>query len=240
MRYMLTILGLVLRLLSFGQALSELEMRLRLIDNPGEFKYDTNGFSMLPKIDHFCDNENQNQLEYYHVGDLNGDGLNDLIYSTPCKPYRQTGIFLNAGHTFKKIHNSPGGLVSIEKRTSSTIIHILKSAWGCDYFSEYIAITVDTASNVTKNTIAFEANTKIKLGTRLKVAKVVGTIRATPEINDVSKKDTCRNQIIKGNQITRIDKFKDIIQLNRVGSWWLVLYQQNKERSWIGWMKMNK
>lgn len=240
MRYTLTILVLMLRLLSSGQTLSDLDKRLRLLDNHPEFKYDTSGFSMLPKIDYFCDNENQNQWDYYHVGDWNSDGLNDLIYSGPCKPYGQTGIFLNTGHAFKKIHNYPGGLVSIEKRTSSTIIHILKTACCCDSYSEYIAVTIDTASNVTKNTIAFEANTKVTLGTRLTVVKVVGTIRATPEINDVSKMDSCRNQIIKGNQITRIENFKDIIQLNRVGSWWLVLYPQNKERSWIGWMKINK
>lgn len=226
--------------LSFGQTLSDLEQRLQLLDSLSEFKYDTTGFSMLPKIDHFCDNENQNPWDYYHVADLNSDGLNDLIYSGPCKPYGQTGIFLNTGQAFKRVHNYPGTLVSIEKRTSSTIIHILKTACCCDYYSEYIAVTIDTTSNVTKNTIAFEANTKIKLGMRLRYSKVIGTLRTTPKTNDIIKKDPCNGQIVKGNQITRIENFKDIIQLNRVGSWWLVLYPQNKERSWIGWIKINK
>jgi hypothetical protein len=69
---------------------------------------------------------------------------------------------------------------------------------------------------------------------------VVGVLRTTPELNDMTKKDSCRNQILKGNHVTRIQKFTDIIQLNEVGPWWLVLYQQNQERSWIGWMKMSK
>ncbi len=240
MKYLLTLLIIGAAVLSHGQTLTELHQRLKLLQRPLGFKHDTTGFSSLPKFNYFCDNQNSNKSDYYHVIDLNEDGIKDLIYSGPCKPYGQTRIFFNNGEAFKKVHSYPGELVSIEKKSSMTVINILKKACCCDYYSEYIQLTIDPASNVIKNIIAFGADTKIKLNARPKVVKVVGVIRTTPELNDIVKKDSCRNQTLKGNHVTRIHKFTDIIQLNEVGTWWLVLYKQNQERSWIGWMKMSK
>lgn len=240
MRYVLTIWFLMLWLLSNGQTLSDIDGRLRLLDNPAAFTNDTTGFAKLPKIDFFCDNGNDNPWDYYHVMDLNSDGLNDLIYSGPCKPIGQTAIFLNKSGTFKKIFNYPGELVSVEKRLSSFVVHIFRRAVGCDFYSEYIAISIDSTSNFTKNTISLGAGTKIKLGSRLKREKVVGILRTTPEVNDMNRRDPCGKQVVKGNHLVRIQNFKEIIQLSRVGPWWLVLYPLNKERSLIGWMKMNE
>jgi hypothetical protein len=239
MKYWVTILILSLTVFSFGQSLSDISKRLSLLESRVGFKHDTTGFSSLPKFDYVCDNESQNKSDYYHVTDLNNDGLNDLIYSGPCKPYDQTGIFLNDGSRFKRVYNYPGKIISIDKGTSTTIINILKEACCCDYYSDYIEVTIDHESKIAKNIITFEANTKISLGNKLKSVKVVGTIRTAPEINNVAKKDDCRNEIIKGNQLIRSEEFRNIVQLNKVGSWWLVLYQENKEKSWIGWIKMN-
>jgi len=240
MRYLLTILTIGITFPSHGQTLTDLHNRLKYLQSPPTFKHDTTGFSAMPKFDFFCDNENPNKSDYYHVVDLNNDGIKDLIYSGPCKPYGQTRIFFNTGKTFKKAHSYPGEIVSIEKKSSLTVINILKNACCCDYYSEFIQITIDSVSNIRKNIIAFGADTKIKLNARPKIVKVVGVLRTTPELNDVTKKDSCRNQTLKGNHVTRIQKFTDIVQLNEDGSWWLVLYQQNQERSWIGWMKMSK
>ena len=239
MRYVFTILILVLRLASFGQTLSDIDNRLRLLENRTDFKYDTTGFSALPKIDFFCDNGNQNPWDYYHVVDLNGDGLNDLIYSGPCKPEGQTGIFLNTAKGFKKLFNYPGELVHIDQNKSTKVVHIFRTACCCNFYSEYIAVSIDSLSNVSKNIISFGAETNVKIGTRLRKQKVVGVLRTTPEVNDLLKKDPCGKQSIKGNHVARIQNFKDVIQLSKSGSWWLVLYPLNKERSLIGWMKIN-
>jgi hypothetical protein len=240
MKYLLTILVVGLAVHSHGQKLTELHQRLKFLEDRRDFQHDTTGFSTLPRFDNFCDNDNSTESDYYHVADLNSDGIKDLIYSGPCKPYGQTRVFLNTGKSFKKAYSFPGQLVSLEDKSGVTVMNILKEACCCDYYSEFIQVTIDGASNVTKNIIAFAAKTKIKLNTKPKVVKVVGVIRTTPEVNDTNKKDSCRNQILKGNHVTRIHKFTDIIQLSEVGPWWLVLYQQNHERSWIGWMKMSK
>ncbi len=239
MKYVLTILLTGLTVLAYGQTLTDVDRRLRLLEARVPFEHDTTGFSSLPKFDYFCDNENQNTSDYYHVVDLNNDGLKDLIYSGPCMPYGQTGIFLNSGVSFRKIHNYPGEIVSIDKRPSKTIINILKVPCCCDHYTEYIEVTVDDSSNVTKHIITFTKNTKLTLGSKLRAVTVVGTIRTSPVIDDVAKKDDCRDVIIRGNQLIRLTKFSNIIQLSRAGSWWLVLYPETKERSWIGWMRFN-
>jgi len=94
-------------------------------------------------------------------------------------------------------------------------------------------------SQVTKHTILFGPTTKITIGGRLKQEKVVGMIRTTPQVNDEVKRNECNTAVRKGNQLTRIEEFKNIVQLNKYGDWWLVLYQENGEKSWIGWMRLN-
>ncbi len=237
MKLWLTILILGHVAISHGQTLEALRARLLLLENAGDFRFDTTGFSKLPKIDYRCDNKNTSLADFYHVIDLNHDGMSDLIYSGPCAPENQTGIFLNTGRAFRKVYDNPGKILSIESSKNKTIINILKEACCCEFFSQYTEVVIDENSGVARNTIVFGAKTRISVSSRLKEDKVMGTLRTTPHVNDAIKRDECNNTV-KGNQLTRIRDFKDVIQLNRTGPWWLVLYRENSERSWIGWMKL--
>ncbi|HEX6223554.1 MAG TPA: hypothetical protein VFZ52_04050 [Chryseolinea sp.] len=238
-RYCLTILLVVLTMLVYAQPLTDIGKRLGYLEKQNDFRYDTTGFSSLPKFDYRCDNANANRWDYFHVTDLNQDGLDDLIYSGPCIANTQTGIFLNTGRVFKKVYDYPGKILSIEKSPSATTINILKDAGGCEDYSQYTELSIDTKSQVTKNTILFGPKTKITVAARLRQEKVVGMIRTTPQINDVIKRNECNTAVLKGNQLTRIEEFKDVVQLNKFGEWWLVLYPENREKSWIGWMRLN-
>jgi hypothetical protein len=238
-RYGLTIGIATLTAVSYAQPLTDIAKRLKLLEEQPEFIYDVSGFSSLPKLDYHCDNENQNKSDYYHVVDLNNDGLKDLIYSGPCAPYYQTAIFINTGRVFRKLYDNPGKITSLEKDTSSTIINIFKEACCCEFYSQYIQLTINNKSQLGRNTIVFGAQTKITVGTRLREEKVVGTLRTTPHVNDVLKRNECNDAVVRGNQLKRIYDFSNIIQLNKVGPWWLVLYPESSERSWVGWMKLN-
>jgi hypothetical protein len=219
------------------QTFTQLRERLTLLQTPPQFTFDTTGFSSLPRIDYRCDNKNAHPSKYYHVVDLNRDGRKDLIYSGPCEKASHTAIFLNTGRSFKKIYENVGKLVSIDISDSSVKVHVFKEACCCDFFSQYTEVIVDDRSRVGRNTIVFGADTKISVASRFKKDKVMGTLRTTPVVNDVIKRNDCNNTV-KGNQLTRIHDFKDIIQLNKAGGWWLVLYPETGERSWIGWMKL--
>lgn len=236
MKLSFTILILGWATLTYGQKFDGLRNRLRLLQK-SDFTYDTTGFSSLPRIDYRCDNKNKNRNDYYHVVDLNGDGRKDLIYSGPCDGVVQTGIFLNTGRVFRKVYDNLGKVVSVETAGSKTSIHIFKEGKRCDFFSQYTEVTIDEKSQMTRNTIVFGAQTKILIASRFKEDKVMGTIRTTPDVNDVIKRDECNNTV-KGNQLTRIHDFKDVIQINKAGPWWLVLYPETGDRSWIGWMKL--
>ena len=239
MQFWLTILLVVITTFVYGQPQGDIGKRLKHLERKEAFKLDTTGFSSLPKFDYRCDNANANKWDYFHVVDLNRDGLKDLIYSGPCSSDNQTGIFLNNGRVFKRIYDYPGKLISIDETESATIINILKEATRCEDYSQYTELTIDLHSKVTKNTILFNPKTKITIGARLRQEKVVGMIRTTPQINDEIKRNECNTAVRKGNQLTRIDEFKNIIQLNKFGEWWLVLYPENREKSWIGWMRLN-
>jgi hypothetical protein len=239
MRYWLTILLGICTTFVYAQPLGDISKRLKYLEKQGDFKFDTTGFSSLPKFDYRCDNSNAHQWDHYHVADLDQDGMKDLIYSGPCSSNDQIGIFLNNGKVFKKIYDQPGRIVSIEKSQSATIINILQEAIRCEDFSQYTELTIDLKSQITKNTILFGPKTKITVAARLRQEKVVGMIRTTPQINDAIKRNDCNTAVLKGNQLTRIEEFKNVVQLNKFGEWWLVLYPENSEKSWIGWMRLN-
>lgn len=222
-----------------GQAVSDISKRLLLLQNDAEFKFDASDFSSLPEFENHCDNKNENPTDYYHVTDLNNDGKSDLIYSGPCEPTGQTTIYLNAGNKLRKAGAFPGKLIAIDKNGAGSVLHILKEVCCCYPFNEFIQVTIDRDSKIAKNTITFGSDTKIRLNNRLRQEKVMGTIRTTPRVYDVPKADECKRQVYRGNQLRRVEGFKDVVQLYRAGEWWLVLYPESTERSWIGWMKLN-
>jgi hypothetical protein len=235
MRFGLTILFLGLATGLNAQTLASIEKRLRLLEKRQDWIYDTLGLSSLPKLEYQC-YEDQSSLNFCHLVDLNKDGRKDLIYSGPCKPYYQTGIFFNTGRDLKMFQNYPGKLVSIEKDRDKTIVNILKGSCCCDYYSEYIEITIWNDSRVEKNTITFEGNTEIKLD-QLKELEIKGVLRTSPEINDKKREDDCSDQLIEGNHLVRLKNLTTVVQLSSSGEWKLVLYAPDRENSYVGWIK---
>lgn len=252
MKNCILIFVLGLTITSRGQSIEEVQKRLTLLTHPDKLVYDTTGLSRLPKFKYFCtsdgviidkdstetivSSETEDPWRYYTVIDLNGDELNDLIYSGPCLPYDQTGIFLNDGKTLKLIHDYPGKLVSLEKSVDKSVVNILKESCCCDYYSDYIQVTIWNDSHVDKNRITFFGSTEIKVD-KVTELKLRGILRTSPEINDAKVKDVCSDQIIEGNHLARIDKPTTIIQLSQIGQWRLILYPVDKENSYIGWIK---
>ncbi len=204
---------------------------------PLKLKYDTNGFSKLPKFHFLCDGENQNKSDFYSVVDLNNDGLNDLMYSGPCMPYDQTAIFINDGKSLLLVYDYPGTIISLEKNDSGTTINSLKEAIACDRDFEFTEIVIShVPSPPTTNRIGYAMIPK-KNFKNLKQIKVKGVLRRTPHQDDLDKKDHCSNKILKGNHWLAIEMESPVIKLDQSNGWQLVLYKKNKDESIIGWVK---
>jgi hypothetical protein len=229
------------------------QRRLNLLNNPVKVTFDTTGFFRLPKSKYFCTSdvviihndstksivpsETKDTWNYYSVLDLNDDGLNDLVYSGPCNPYYQTGVFINDGKELLLVYDFPGTIISIEKGNTGTTIHSLKEACCCDPDFDFTEIVVEKGSLFAKvNRITFR---KIPLQDfkKLERIKVKGVLRHTPVVDDELKKDHCLDGMIEGNHWLTLDKETEVIRISQSGPWALVLYEQTKYQSIIGWMK---
>lgn len=245
MRISLTILILCIVIGSSAQSLHAIEARLRLLERKDSIQYDTTGLHLLPKSTYLCDghfeqfgDSTRNTLDYYHVTDLNGDGLKDLIYSGPCLPYDVTGIFLNEGSRLKRVYEYGGKIVSIDKQRDVVRVNILYDAIGCHNYSELIQVTIHKNSLVEKHHILFAKWSDIVID-KVERANVTGIVRTKREVDDQERKDNCSGQIFKGNHLTQIKTLTNVIQLSTNGPWKLVLCsdERNKEISWLGWIK---
>lgn len=238
MRYCILFIALFWTTDASSQKPPSLSARLALLIDLPEFKYDTTGISNLRLPDNHCARKNDNSSDFYHLTDLNNDGKKDVIYSGPCEPFEQTSIYLSISGGWKRVYSYPGKLITIERKSSGSIIHILKDVCCCYPFKEFIQLSIDNDSKIVRDVITLGGETRVRINTRFKDEKVMGTLRTSPIVNDNPKADECKRQVYRGNQLRRIEGFKDVTQLYKSGSWWLVLFRENQERAWIGWMKL--
>lgn len=215
--------------------LESIQRRVNLINHPVSIKYDTTGFSKL-SVDNNCDDENEHPWDYYSVVDLNNDGQNDLIYSGPCMVYSQTSIYVTEANRLLLLYDQPGGIISMEFVGTQTRTNILREANGCLSSSELTEIIIEGTSSPIVHSIEIHVLPK-KNFQNLTYIKVKGILRWSPRKDDVDHKDGCE-QVYKGNQLLNIEEETEVIQLDQQGEWKLVLYDQNKFHSVIGWIQI--
>jgi hypothetical protein len=247
MKISLTLILLGLLIEMSGQTLEEVSQKINLLKTPSEIANDTMGFSQLPALTIECDDhfkaydfpENQTKWDYYHVIDLNRDGLKDFIYSGPCLPYDQTSVYLNDGTHLKRVFEHAGKIVSFKQLKGRTIITLFKKCCCCDYNSDLVDVIIHRDSRVEEKWITFFGNTEVKAD-KLERIKVNGILRTHPEVIDADVRDSCTDEMLKGNHLKNIVQTTDVIQLSRDGNWRLVLYTEDAKQSWIGWIKWDK
>lgn len=216
--------------------IANIKRRLERITSIRKFPMDSTGFSKLPSFDYYCDDETINPYPYYHVMDVNNDGLMDAIYSGPCMPYDQTGVFANTGNSMVCIFSYPGKVIALNHDEIQTTIDVLKEPCCCDPYFDYTEVIVHSNSEVTKNRITFESGTVIRVDD-LKPIKVKGILRTTPKVLDDEIKDSCTEEMVTGNHVLIIRDLTDVLELHREKHWRLILYQESDDQSWIGWIK---
>jgi hypothetical protein len=235
MKCSIVLLFVGLNLVSNAQTNSEIHERLSLLMDSQVFDFDTTGISSFSMIPNPCDDSiNWN---HYHVVDLNLDGLKDLVFSGSCNPYIETVVYINTGVGFENIFQCAGQLISIQSKANSRVIYILKDAIGCDKYLEQLELTIDNETRLTQNTISFHPSTIVTIDDRLEELVCKGVLRTSPVIDDNEQKDTCTEKILRGNVLISIKKKTEVIQLSKSGDWILILYKENHERYWIGWIE---
>ncbi|HLP14197.1 MAG TPA: hypothetical protein VK177_19860 [Flavobacteriales bacterium] len=218
------------------QSFEEIRSRLANLYDSSTFVCDSTGFSKLPNVNYFCSKGNEVEGNFYHVTDLNNDGLNDLIYNGPCMPYSQTAIFLNNGKTLNMIYDQAGTLQKITRTKNGTFVDILLESIACLEDNSITRLVIGKKGLVADNTISFHHTTTISTG-QLKQINVGGTLRTTPAIDNADRVSNCIDEIVKGNQVMQLKNNSVVTELARQGAWSLVLYSLNKHSSLIGWIK---
>lgn len=235
MRLILIITSLISQI-SYGQTEIDLRGALMVLVNSDSisFELDSTGFGKLTKINDDCyDGE---PGVFWHVQDLNHDGLKDLIYSGPCKPYYQCAIFLNDGIKLNKVYDAPGKLLNITNNHLASKISILKSSCCCDNYSEFTEIRIGFDNRILKTSLEYHFDTKLSLASELKEKLISGILRSKPIVSDSIYQDPCLQQENIGNQILKINNEK-VTVLDFKKGWYLILHKKDDERAIIGWIK---
>lgn len=202
--------------------------------NQTEFKLDSSGFNMLPTFGFEC-NSSEDELSW-HVVDLNNDGLKDLIYSGLCKGYYSSAIFLNDGFNLNKINESAGKLIEVKLTDQESKIYFLRSSCCCDYYSEFIEVTIGNNDSIYTESIQYHFNTIISLKSNFKEGTISGILRSEPIENDSLRSDPCTDEKLLGNQILKIER-KKVIIIDSKDGWNLVYYQNENSSSIIAWIR---
>jgi hypothetical protein len=235
MRYSIFILLVGLDFALCGQSNSELRRRLLLLEDRSAFLFDTTGISLFSAIPNPCDDTIH--WNSYHVMDLNSDGLKDLIYSGPSNPYVETNIYMNTGNGLKFVFQSAGQVVSVQNNLTFSTINILKEACCCDKYSDQLELKIDNHNNIAQNTISFHSDTKIFIDDSLETFVFKGIIRTNPTLDDIRRTDECSDLVYEGNKLISTKKKAEVVQLSNNEDWSLILFKENNQRYWIGWIE---
>jgi hypothetical protein len=244
MRHFLTILFIELSLTCFAQDLGAIRKKVDLINSPNTFKPDSSSLYLYPDFDYMCMenimNDEHKDVNYIHVLDLNNDSKKDILFSGPCNPYPQVGIFLNKGSDFEIVYARGGEIISIEQKVDGVKIYVLFPVCCAGDENWLEEITVGKNSVLISNTIDFNESTQISLDSELKLVKMKGVLRTTPAIDDSIVKDDGTDREVFGNRILELKKQKKVIQLHTEGDWALVLVERSSNNSVVGWMSLHK
>jgi len=227
-----------------SQDLEDLKFSLKILNEKASFKLDSTGLSKL-NIPNFLNQyfEEMEELEnerknYFHVQDLNNDGLSDLIYSGPLPIYSSTLVFLNSKKGLQKVFDVTGNLKRLIIKDNKTLLYIFKESCCCDNFSNFINLSISDNNEINEKVITYHYETKVENFNELKLQLVSGILRTTPNIDNVILKDPCTEDKLKGNQILKIEN-QNVVILDTIPNWNLVLYKKNNETSMLGWIKTN-
>ena len=190
----------------------------------------------LPTIEYPCKDDETN--DNWHIQDLNHDGLMDAIYSGPCKPYSQTGVFINQGEAFEKVSDHAGRLVYLKSSGQITKIGIFKESCCCDYYSGFAEITIDSEGTITENYLEFHFLTEISTAENWIVQNHKGIMRYAPIINDTPFNDDCTGETRTGNQILNSKEEIEVVVINSIEGWNLALYEPSQGHFILGWINM--
>lgn len=227
---------LLIPLASLGQSLEDVQEKLMLIQNIDDISFPMNssGYAELPDFNYHCEDDKSGT--FWHVQDLNNDGLKDLIYSGPCKPYDQSAVFINDGVRLEKIFDAPGKLVKIEREGKATKLSIFKEGCCCDYSSGLVEVTVGFDGSVKRESISFHVDTELGLNKNLLWKSMTGIVRSQPLVDDKIYEEACLGHKVTGNQLFEL-KDEKVIVLQSKGEWSLVLCSKDDEHSVVGWVK---
>lgn len=239
MKYLFTFLIITITLFCQGQSFDGIAKRLKLLTTSKEFATDTSGlsqFQLTKEFNEFCDLEMFGDINSFHVIDLNFDAYKDIIYSGGCNPYDETFIYLYKNGKLNLAFQTPGKLVELDQMNDKSVLQIKKEPCCCDHDFDLIELTIQPNSRIEKKQISFHYKTKVSIG-NLKEIMFKGIVRTTPEINDHKEAGECVDEIRVGNHITTFSSLEPAVQIDKSGSWRLILFSVDNTISRIGWIK---
>jgi ketosteroid isomerase-like protein len=193
------------------------------------------GLADMPPVRFDCEGYNK---ENFHVVDLNGDRINDLLYNGPCMPYMQTAAFINNGITYEKIFDQAGTAILIEPSDTGSTVYVYNEAVGCIDTHRLGCYTIDRRGKlVGEVSVHWMPEEDLVSSPALQVSPALGILRIYPEIDDAPHPAQCFDDTIIGNQLLDLRDVQEVLLLQTQNDWQQVMVAHGDSNYRVAWIQ---
>ena len=215
-----------------------LDVLLRMATSPTKtiLQNDSSGLSgiQLPKYD--CESfEKAN----FHLVDLNGDRLNDLVYHGPCKGAPQTAAFIYNGISFQKVLDEAGNILAINHSDEGAQLFLYNPAAECMEDADRIGCYQLNRRGelVSHATLIWRLEDTLPARPDNIPTHVRGVVRTSPNEDDSPRIASCFGDTLLGNRLYATPDATEALLLRTCGDWQQVLIPHGESNFRVAWIQ---
>lgn len=196
---------------------------------------DTHGLFELPHLRFDCESYDKGN---FHVTDLNGDRINDLLYHGPCKPTIQTAAFIHNGIGYDKVLDVAGAIVEIERSDEGAKLYLYNPAADCMDADRMGCYELNRRGElVAETTLLWSIDDTLPARPDNIPTHVRGVVRDHPQEDDALRTEPCFGDTVMGNRLFDTPDATAALLLRTCGDWQQVLVPHGEHNYRIAWIQ---
>jgi hypothetical protein len=175
----------------------------------------------------------------FHVIDLNGDRLNDLIYHGPCKGAPQTAAFIYNGISLEKVIDEAGNILKINHSDEGSTLFLYNPAAECmENLDRIGCYHLNRRGEITSHaTLIWCVDDTLPARPDNIPTHVRGIVREYPSDDDSQRIDPCFGDTLLGNRLYETADATEALLLRTCGDWQQVLIPHGESNFRVAWIQ---